>query len=174
MRSYLSEHTQQLHAACEQHPVGEAMAAGNPPDHWYAGWLRALHTIHTVIDTHAPECAHRTHQLEQDLSKYPATPQVEQAARFAKNLADPDHIEGAVYVLLGAHLMGGEILKRRLADYPTAHLEWQDRSECLQYLGTLRNREDLLPGATACFQGILDCMQEIHQLPEFQLASHSD
>lgn len=166
MRSFLSEHTQQLHAACEQHPVGEAMAAGNPPDHWYAGWLRALHTIHSVIDPYAPACAHRTHQLERDLSKYPATPHVEQAAKFAMNLADPVHIEGAVYVLLGAHLMGGEILKRRLQGYPTEHLEWEDRAQCLQYLGTLRNREDLLPGATACFEAILNIMEEISLVQE--------
>lgn len=170
MRSYLSEHTQCLHTSCEQHPVGAAMAAGNPPDHWYAGWLRALHTIHTVIDPHAPECVRRTHQLEQDLYKYPATLQVEQADKFAKNLADPAHIEGAVYVLLGAHLMGGEILKRRLADYPTAHLEWENRAECLQYLGTLRNREDLLPGATACFQAILNIMEEISHVQEPAIA----
>lgn len=170
MRSFLSEHTQQLHAACEQHPVGEAMAAGNPPELWYAGWLRALHTIHSVIDPYTPQCAQRTAQLDRDLSNYPATPQIEKAAQFAMNLVDPLHIEGAVYVLLGAHLMGGEVLKRRLQGYPTEHLTWQDRRESLEYLDTLRNRRELLPGATQCFQSILEIMEEISNIPQQQAA----
>ena len=47
---------------------------------------------------------------------------------------DLKHRQGAIYVLTGAHLMGGEIVCRRLEGYPTNHLEWDDRQASLAEL----------------------------------------
>lgn len=164
MPGYLWQNTRELHQACEDHPVGQLMAAGNPGAEVYSKWLSALYTIHCVIDAHVPECAVRVHALLQDLSSYKHAESVNAAEQFASSLKTPKDIDGATYVLLGAHLMGGEILKRRLSDYPTAHLEWENRKECLTVLEQYRHREELLPGATRCFQAILDIMDEIHQV----------
>jgi len=169
MPGYLWHHTRELHQACEDHPVGQAMAAGNPSPHTYSHWLSALYTIHCRIDAYAPDCAGRAQQLLQDLSHYDRVESVKAAEDFVGKLTDVNDIDGAIYVLLGAHLMGGEILKRRLSDYPTEHLEWADRKECLEVLNSLRNREEILPGALKCFQAILDIMTEIQE-PEAQAA----
>lgn len=164
MPGYLWQNTRELHQVCEDHPVGQLMAQGNPGPDVYSRWLSALYTIHCVIDAHVPECAVRVESLLKDLTHYSQVESVSAAEQFATSLETSEDIDGATYVLLGAHLMGGEILKRRLSDYPTSHLEWQDRRECLQLLEQYRHREELLPGATRCFQAILDIMDEIHQV----------
>lgn len=162
MPGKLWENTRELHHACEAHPVGGAMASGKPPIEWYAGWLHALHMIHSTLDNHMPKSAHRVSELEQDLKACGfsiSTP--ESAIRYAESLTTQLDIDGAAYVLTGAHLMGGEIMRRRLEGYPTAHLLWEDRKETLSYLLELRDREELTEPAIKCFQALLDSMDEI-------------
>ncbi len=70
-------------------------------------------------------------------------------------------IAGAAYVLTGAHLMGGEIMRRRLVGYPTSHLEWPDRKAAISELMKFREREEIAQEARNCFQALLDIMDEI-------------
>lgn len=69
---------------------------------------------------------------------------------------------GAGYVLTGAHLMGGEIMRRRLDGFPTKRLEWDDRKAALAVLQSMRGRDDLADAARACFSALLASMDEIH------------
>jgi hypothetical protein len=70
-------------------------------------------------------------------------------------------IAGAAYVLTGAHLMGGEIMRRRLVGYPTTHLEWDDRKAAIVELNKFREREDIVEESRKCFQALLKIMDEI-------------
>jgi heme oxygenase len=158
----LWEYTRDLHHACEAHPVGSAMATGQPPAQWYAAWLKALHQIHTVIDRHCESLLQRTAQLQADLDSMDCTVEAVQAAeQFVNTLTDSRSISGAVYVLAGAHLMGGEIMRRRLTGYPTAHLEWPDRPAAIAVLQQYRTRSDIGDQARACFAALLAVMDEI-------------
>ena len=157
--------TRDLHHACEEHAVGAAMASGNPPPLWYAQWLQALHQIHSVLDPYLPTAVHRTQRLEQDLDDLDDDPDALAAAdAYAATLTTKPRIAGAAYVLTGAHLMGGEVMRRRLQGFPTRHLEWDDRKAALAVLQILRTREDITQEARDCFAALLAIMDEIGRL----------
>jgi hypothetical protein len=158
----LWEATRDLHHACEAHGVGAAMASGAPPAEWYTQWLQALHTIHSVVDPTLHPVLHRVKRLEQDIEAMKIdVPQSNAAAQYAQSLTTDEALAGAAYVLTGAHLMGGEIMRRRLTGYPTTHLEWDDRNIALAELKTLRSRPDIAEPARACFAALLAVMDEI-------------
>jgi hypothetical protein len=159
----LWEATRDLHHACEAHPVGAAMATGKPPAHWYAAWVQALLRIHTRLDPSLPLVVHRCAGLQADLDALGIdVPESAAALAYADTLTDEVALAGAGYVLTGAHLMGGEIMRRRLEGYPTRHLVWEDRKAALAELGLLRQRPDIVAAARACFGGLLAIMDEIH------------
>jgi hypothetical protein len=154
--------TKDLHHACEQHRVGGAMATGSPPKEWYAKWLQALYQIHNVTDEFLPECVHRSSRIKEDLNSLAIeTTNLKSATEYCNSLTKEKRIAGASYVLTGAHLMGGEIMRRRLVDYPTKHLEWEDRKEALSVLGELRSRIDINEEARDCFYALIKIMDEI-------------
>lgn len=160
----LWHNTRDLHHACEAHPVGAAMASGMPPVSWYAGWLQALLQIHTVVDKNLPAELSRASNLKQDILELGfKTQPILAADLYAKTLVSTQDIAGAGYVLTGAHLMGGEIMRRRLQNFPTNHLEWTDRKAALQGLQQLRSTPDITEQARACFGALLSCMNEIQQ-----------
>lgn len=161
----LWESTRDLHHACEEHLVGAAMSRGDPPVQWYAHWVMALFQIHNVLDKHLPECVRRRSRLLDDMSKL-AGRDVEFeplvcAAEYAQSLDNEKRRAGAAYVLTGAHLMGGEIMRRRLEGYPTNHLEWTDRKAALKVLKDYRHRDNTTNEARDCFSALLGVMDEI-------------
>jgi heme oxygenase len=157
----LWEATRDLHHACEEHPVGAAMSSGKPPMIWYAAWVKALLQIHSFVDPHAPKCIQRTERLMQDVNDTGNSDEIAAANDYIRTLDSSNALSGALYVLTGAHLMGGEIMRRRLEGYPTSHLEWEDRKEALAELQLLRTRGDLGQEARECFVALLSVMDEI-------------
>jgi hypothetical protein len=83
------------------------------------------------------------------------------ANKYTNSLITEKDIAGAAYVLTGAHLMGGEIMRRRLVGYPTTHLEWDDRKAALVELNKFREREDIVEESKNCFHALLKIMDEI-------------
>jgi hypothetical protein len=163
----LWESTRDLHHACEAHAVGGAMATGKPPRIWYKAWLMALYQIHSAVDPNVPKCIGRTMRIFKDLQGMDNEPEVKlfkSAADYVDSLDNEKSIAGAAYVLTGAHLMGGEIMRRRLEGFPTLHLEWDDRKEAIAVLQTYRTRDDITEEARACFQALLNVMDEIESL----------
>lgn len=158
----LWEATRDLHHACEAHPVGAAMASGKPPMEWYGWWLSGLHTIHAALDPHLPPALHRVERLASDMrvagSQFGCSGA---ATTYAAQLTTSEALYGAAYVLTGAHLMGGEIMRRRLDGYPTEHLMWDDRKLALQHLMVYRNRTDIVQESRDCFAALLSIMDEI-------------
>ena len=162
MPGKLWDNTREWHHKCESHPVGAAMASGSPPMDWYAGWLMGLYFIHTKVDPHMPACARRTDLLIQDIIETGAEVKVPMSAfKWFSTESDEYELGGFAYVLTGAHLMGGEIMRRRLQGYPTRHLLWEDRKESLGYLVSLRDREEYTVGALQCFELLYQVMEEI-------------
>jgi heme oxygenase len=162
MTTKLWEATRDLHHACEQHPVGGVMAVGKPPAIWYCAWLQVLLQLHEVVDQHLPQTVHRRKRIQRDINTLGITVEpVKAAAEYATTLTNPTAIGGAAYVLTGAHLMGGEIMRRRLEGFPTEHLMWDSRPEALKCLTQLREMPDVTQPARNCFQALLDSMDEI-------------
>jgi hypothetical protein len=163
----LWEETRELHHACEAHNVGGSMATGKPPRIWYKAWLMALYQIHSAVDPNVPKCIDRTMRIFKDLQGMDNEPEVKlfkSASDYVASLNNEKSIAGAAYVLTGAHLMGGEIMRRRLEGFPTLHLEWDDRKEALAVLQTYRTRDDITQEARDCFQALLNIMDEIESL----------
>jgi len=161
----LWEETRELHHACERHRVGGAMATGKPPRIWYTAWLVALNQIHSIVDPHMPDVLSRTDRLVEDINNtYIDLPLIEAAKVYILSLTDEKRIAGAAYVLTGAHLMGGEIMRRRLEGFPTKHLEWDDRKEAIAILQQYRTRDDIGEEAKDCFKALLTIMDEIERL----------
>ncbi len=160
----LWEKTRELHHACEAHPVGAAMASGNPPLQWYADWLSALYTIHWAVDPHISFLLHRVERVQNDLTATGCVVHLSRTANaYANTLNIEKSITGTAYVLTGAHLMGGEIMRKRLVGYPTSHLEWDDRKAAIAELAKFREREDVAEEAKNCFAALLRIMDEIQQ-----------
>jgi hypothetical protein len=158
----LWEATRDLHHACEAHPVGAAMSSGKPPMEWYANWLSALYTIHWEVDKHIPSILHRAERIQKDLTDTNVPVNIiREANKYANSLITEKSIVGTAYVLTGAHLMGGEIMRRRLIGYPTSHLEWDDRKAAIAELMKFREREDVSDEARNCFYALLKVMDEI-------------
>lgn len=162
----LWEYTRDLHHACEAHPVGGAMATGKPPRIWYLMWTIALFQIHEILDRHcdpilqrADACLADYSDLMVELNQFMNWSM--EAQKYVNQLDTPEKIDGAIYVLTGAHLMGGEIMRRRLEGFPTRHLEWEDRKAAIQLLQTYRLRDDIGEEARACFKALLSIMDEI-------------
>lgn len=161
----LWEETRDLHHACEEHAVGGAMATGKPPEIWYGAWLVALHQIHSVLDPNVDKSITRTERIEQDIINMGLQlPKLEAAKEYIKTLDNEKSIAGATYVLTGAHLMGGEIMRRRLEGFPTKHLEWDNRKEAIAILQQYRTRDDITIESRNCFKALLNVMDEIQHL----------
>ena len=158
----LWEATRDLHHACEDHDVGAAMSSGQPPMDWYARWLWSLREIHAIIDVYVPHHSRRVLPLTEDILATGINPKMVMAATlYAESLRDDHDIHGAIYVMLGAGLMGGEVMRRRLTGYPVRHLEWQDRPASLALLREYRERPELADSARNCFAALLKTMDEI-------------
>jgi len=165
MPGKLWENTREWHHKCESHPVGASMAAGNPHKDDYADWLMTLFFIHLKIDPHMEDCAWKTKAILKDIESNEVIPKAPiSVIKWFNEDLDENQIGGFSYVLTGAHLMGGEIMRRRLQGYPTSHLEWNDRKEALAYLQTLRDREEFTVGALQCFELLYNAMEEIHHV----------
>ena len=160
--SVLWNATRDLHHACEQHPVGGAMALGAPLPVWYADWLMALKQLHEVVDAVLPAELGRVERLNADLQAGGLVAhRSDAAAVYATTLTTEQALAGAAYVLTGAHLMGGEIMRKRLANFATTHLEWEDRKAGIAWLKPIRERADIAQDARNCFAALLAIMDEI-------------
>ena len=159
----LWEYTRDLHHACEAHDVGGAMSTGKPPRIWYTAWLMALYQIHAAIDASCTDpVITRAKEVMQDFVSMNTEMYALQAAYdYVAQLDNQKKIDGAIYVLTGAHLMGGEIMRRRLEGFPTKHLEWTDRKKAIAILQNYRTRDDIGEEARDCFKALLNIMDEI-------------
>jgi hypothetical protein len=52
-------------------------------------------------------------------------------------------------------------MRRRLENYPTNHLLWDDRKAALVELNKFRERNDIAEEARECFYALLSIMDEI-------------
>jgi len=112
-----------------------------------------------------PDVLGRTDRLVEDINNtYIDLPLIEAAKVYTLTLTDEKRIAGAAYVLTGAHLMGGEIMRRRLEGFPTKHLEWDNRKEAIAILQQYRTRDDIGEEAKDCFKALLTIMDEIERL----------
>lgn len=158
----LWEYTRDLHHACEAHEVGGAMSTGKPPRIWYTAWLIALYQIHSAIDKHCDPAIQRAAEVMQDFVAMNTEMYALTAAYdYVNQLDNEKKIAAAIYVLTGAHLFGGEIMRRRLEGFPTKHLEWEDRKKALAILQEYRTRDDIGEEARDCFKALLFIMDEI-------------
>ena len=161
----LFDTTRDLHHACEEHLVGGSMADGTIPKQWWADWLLALYQIHEEIDGD-PEVdkLSRTQELEVDLKASPVCSRFNYTANeLTDKLYNSErHRIAARYVITGAHLMGGQVTRKRIAGrLPSAHLHYGNRKSLVSEWSPLRQRTDLTDEAREIFQYLLWIMDEI-------------
>lgn len=160
--------TQDLHHVCEDHPVGASMSRGDVDEQWWADWVHALLLAHEVIDPEVAEPLRASEKLEMDLEMSRYQPRANPSAEaFAEALQSNPHLrEAAVYVLTGAHLMGGQVMRKTIGDrLPTKHLQLADRKAMAEIWSPIRERVDIAEEARAVFRWLLDIMETIYQAP---------
>ena len=161
--------TKELHHACEQHPVGAAMSRGDINEQWWVDWLSALYFIHLAVDPDVPEPLRRTNQVATDIGGCKMFPRPNLAVQRLHRdlLKNPELREGAYYVITGAHLMGGQVMRVTMKGrLPDSHLHIDDRKHWIELWSPLRKREDLVEEARAVFQALLYIMDEIMERDE--------
>ena len=170
----LFDTTRDLHHACEDHLVGGAMADGTISKQWWADWLLVLYQIHCEIDggPNDDELS-RTQELEVDLKASPVYSRFNHTANeLIEKLRNSErHRTAARYVITGAHLMGGQVTRKRIAGrLPSAHLHYGNRRNLVAEWSPLRERVDLTDEAREIFQYLLWIMDEIllHDIGEGQ------
>jgi len=164
----LYDDTRDLHHACEAHPVGQRMSTGAITSQEWADWLWAFRKIHEVIDKHHPVSFARVPSLTFDLHELPDARPSEAATSFSEGLTLPEQIEGASYVLHGAHRRGGRVLEKTMesAGLPTSHVRYADGAAVEALIKGYRNRADLAEAARDTFACLLKVMDEIEERKE--------
>ena len=159
----LYEATRDLHHACEQHPVGQRMAAGAITAQEWADWLAAFRAIHVAIDPHNPAYMARVALLDADLALLPAPRPGRAAHDLAASLTTPESVSAASYVLHGAHRRGGRVLVKIMgkAGLPTAHVFYDLPGAAEEFVKAHRVRSDLAGEARRVFGGLLRVMDEL-------------
>jgi heme oxygenase len=155
--------TADLHHACEAHAVGQRMAAGTISPQEWADWLEAFRLIHLVVDQPLPAHFRREALFRADLALLPAPRLGDAAFRFSLGLRTPEALDGAAYVLHGAHRRGGAMLAARMAKsgLPTAHVLYPFPSAVEDWIKAARGRAELAAPARATFAALLAVMDEI-------------
>lgn len=156
--------TRDLHHVCEDHPVGAAMSRGDVSEQWWVDWLEALRLAHLVIDPELDLKLRCGEHIAEDIAACSLAPRLNSAAcEFADSLAaDHSMREAAVYVLTGAHLMGGQVMRKMIGErLPTRHLELGDRKGMVALWKPSRDRVDLAEEARAVFRSLLGIMDGI-------------
>lgn len=172
MGKELFESTRHLHHACEEHPVGAAMSAGEVTPQVWCDWLGVMHAIHMELDRWLPPYAQVAGNLTLDLiDMLPLRPRerpVRLAQDFARCITTADMAGGAAYVLVGAHRRGGQVIRRRLKeggrDLPDRHVDFADPTATELFVRALRDKADLSVGAVATFDVLLRCMDAIRAI----------
>ena len=159
----LYDATRDLHHACEAHAVGQRMQGGTVTPQEWADWLNAFRALHLVVDAALPAHMARDAALGADLAMLPR-PHVSPAAQhFAARLARAETVEGAAYVLHGAHRSGGRVLAPKMAKrgLPTLHVTYADPDAVQAVVAGWRDRADLAEQARETFAALLRVMDEI-------------
>ena len=159
----LYNQTRDLHHACEQHALGQAMVSGAITPEAWASWLWAMRVLHAVIDADLPAHMSRDALFAADLSVLPRPRRSLAALDFAAYLGRATSTTGAAYVLHGAHHSGGRVLAPRMAKrgLPTAHTSYAAPDQAKAWLGEVREQIQHTDQARQTFACLLDVMGEI-------------
>ena len=166
--SNLYHATTDLHHDAEKHPFGMRMAAGTLSRQEWTDWLGAMNQLHIVLDTYLPPSLKRAHDIHMDqLMMLPLEPMYSMAAeKLVNSLVQPEMIGGLCYILSGANLRGGQVIKRTLEPlgFPCNHLSFDKHDAVFanDWLKRLREATEVAEGAQKAFQGVISIMDEIH------------
>jgi hypothetical protein len=167
----LHDLTKETHHKAENSLFGARYSAGILTPREYVSWLDAQYKIHELVDRVVPCSLHRCGPLARDMTQlyiYPPAYNLGQTYEFLAFLKRelPYSLLAASYILYGAHLQGGAVIKPRLvsAGLPVAHLEFgEEAKQGRIWLKGLRELADLGDLANEAFQRIINIMDEIYE-----------
>jgi len=162
----LYDRTKSVHHDAEEHPFGKRMAHGDITLPEWADWLGAMQQVHLWLDPFLPPFLQRGGTLTFDLAQtLPTEPRDVSASHhfMASMPTGPVKVGGAAYVLTGAHLRGGAVIRKRLIPkgFPCNHLRFHEPKLANDWIVALREAPYLEPGAHAAFESIIAIMDEI-------------
>lgn len=161
--------TRDLHHICEDHPVGASMSRGDVPEQWWADWLYALFRIHHIIDEGFDSRLCCVNKLQDDLEASRVDPRGNiPAGHLCEKLRASKYMRDAArYVLTGAHLMGGQVMRKSIGDrLPASHLEMDNRKEVLDIWRPYRERVDIAEETRDVFRSLIFIMDKMIELDD--------
>ena len=166
--------TADLHHKAEEHPFGAAMSAGELSPQEWADWMAAMLQIYLAVDPMLPVSGRRSHDLFMDLLKMKnagvspvqSVEALAVANRITLNPTDIDYVGGVSYILLGANLRGGQLIRKALTAKGVdacSHLFFveEDKADGEVHLDALRSSKGVVNGAREMFTSIVAIMDEI-------------
>jgi hypothetical protein len=145
------------------------MSDGSISKQWWSDWLGALLAVHQVIDDEVDEILWRKEQLRVDVLCSSVAPRPNtQVDLFVVELKKRKSLrEASIYVLTGAHLMGGQVTRVRIGSrLPNAHLHFGERKDVSELWKPYRERTDLSDDAREVFSWLLKIMDEMVRLDD--------
>lgn len=176
--------TLDLHHQAEEHPFGAAMSSGELSCQEWADWCGAMQQIYYTLDPFLPPSLKRADDLFLDILSLVPRGVVPYHSVVAQDFCDdvvsnPSQIgiiAGMAYVLSGANLRGGQVIKKTLMKkgYPCNHLTFtiSEREDAEEWLSSLRavskdgnvDHENIAPvvhGSQIAFKKVIWIMDEI-------------
>jgi heme oxygenase len=169
----LHKATRDLHHSIEQTPFGKSMATGEVGPVEWTIWLKSLFDIHYMIDNWAPNALKRADEVKLDLLEmykrgYTAD-SIDSVLKYLDSIKTEEQALGAIYVLGGAHVMGGAIIQKQInGKLPCSHLIYpaDTRKEAVSAVRNLRDRIELSEDARECFKVLISIAEHIQKTIE--------
>jgi len=164
------EATKETHHDAEQTPFGQEYSKGTLSRQSYTDWIFLQLTIHSLLDPLVPYYVQRAPYLMQDLAEL--LPCQGRSLKAAEELVKPFFTDvpawalSAAYILNGAHLRGGQVVRKTLepAGFPTHHLDFEDEAKAREWLRQQREHTHLAETDVLFFKGMIKAMDEIYAL----------
>jgi hypothetical protein len=156
-----------IHRDAENHPFGKRMTAGDITLQEWADWIFACMQLQSSADDFLHPALRRTPQMLLDLGAMPTVePHYSEAASEAlTTLPTADLIGGIGYVLSGANVRGGQVIRKQLEplEFPVNHLTLtaSEMAAANEALNPLRDAFENSEGAQEAFRIMLRIMDEI-------------
>jgi heme oxygenase len=165
----LYDATTDVHHDAQETIFGKKMAEGVLTRQEWGDWLNAMAAIHRELDPFLPAACRRLPELTRDLIELadvqPAQLPATRAVLTPLFTEGPAYIGGLSYVMCGANLRGGAVVRKALAKtgLPCHHLYFsrEDAFAADQWLKRIREYPQLEAASRQAFGNILLIMKEI-------------
>ena len=166
----LYEATQNTHHQAQMHSFGKRMAGGNLTRQEWCDWIGALAQMYQHLDKYLPLSLRRSQDLFLDLAQLLPLEAHRSLAvdNLIREFSLPDNLKligGLAYLLAGANLRGGQLVRKKMEvkGYPCNYLEFNSENHEVAeaWLRKMREFPEFSESTNRAFEVLIAVMDEI-------------